>query len=108
MKKSRPGNLLTVLSDISNADILIDIIFNETTTSGVRMSNIYRKKLNREIKTIDTKYGKVDIKLHFIDGRLTTISPEYEDCAKIADKNNLPLKDVYREAMKAAEDIYRS
>lgn len=96
-KKNRPGILLTVLSETSKADSLIKIIFEETTSMGVRMSDTRRKKLKREIKEVKTKYGKIRVKCGYLNGKIIKAQPEYEDCKKIAREKNIPLIKIFKE-----------
>lgn len=99
-KKNRPGILLTVLSETSKADSLIKIIFEETTSMGVRIYETRRKKLKREIKEVKTKYGKVKVKYGYLDGKVVKAKPEYEDCRKIAKEENIPLTKILKEVNK--------
>jgi len=61
-----------------------------------------RKKLMREIKEIETRYGRVRIKVGKMGDQITDLTPEYEDCKALAKSLNLSLKEVYREAQRAA------
>jgi uncharacterized protein (TIGR00299 family) protein len=98
MKKTRPGILLTVLARGDLLDVLAKAIMRETTTSGVRYYTAERKILDRTIKVIKTKYGPVRVKFNSGPDGIRTVSPEYEDCKKIAEKTSLPLKAVFDEA----------
>ena len=100
MKKGRPGIKLTVLSEIKDTDKLCNIIFEETTTLGIRIYPAARKKLDREIKAVKTRYGNVKVKISKLNDEIKNIMPEYEDCVKIAKKNKIPLKKVYWEVKK--------
>src|SRR3989338_195644 len=95
MKKSRIGIKITVLCDKNNIDKLSKIIFEETTTLGIRIFPAGRKKLEKEIKIINTKYGKIRVKISKLNGKTKNITPEYEDCAKITRKYKIPLRKVY-------------
>ena len=97
MKKNRIGIKITALCDKNNIDKLSKIIFDETTTLGVRIFPAARKTLEREIKTIKTKYGDARVKISKLNNEITNIMPEYEDCARIARKYKIPLKKVYEE-----------
>ena len=76
MKKGRPAILLSVLTDSSKIDRVLDIIFRETTSIGVRIREVGRKKLTREIKEVDTTYGKVRIKISKRADEILTATPE--------------------------------
>lgn len=95
MKKNRPAVKLSVICPLEKTDRLIDIIFNETTTFGVRVYRTKRRKLFVEKKKVKTKYGEVNIKIGKLNNKIETISPEYEDCKTIAEKNDISLKDIY-------------
>jgi uncharacterized protein (TIGR00299 family) protein len=99
MKKGRPAVLLSVLTDTSETDRLIDAIFRETTSIGVRVREVGRKKLSREIREIDTVYGTIKIKISRRGEEIFTVTPEYEDCKKIADEKQMPLKTVMEAAI---------
>ncbi len=100
MKKSRPGVLLTVICPIDKIDVCEQIIFKETTTLGIRQTIQKRSILDREIKTVNTKYGDVRIKIA-TQGKgenktIINVQPEYEDCATIARKFSQPLTSIQK------------
>ena len=101
MKKGRPAILLTVLTEKRNTDEILDILFRETTSIGVRMQEVGRKKLSREIREVETAYGKVRIKISKQGDEILTATPEYEDCRKIAEEQQVPLNTVMEEARTA-------
>jgi uncharacterized protein (TIGR00299 family) protein len=94
MKKNRPGTLLTVVASPSLRPALSDIIFNETTTIGLRYSEVDRECLVREHANVEIAVGTVRMKLAWREGRLVNAVPEFDDCAKLAAANNLPVKEV--------------
>jgi len=94
MKKGRPAILLKALCNENKKDMLMNIIFKETTTIGIRSYEVDRRCLERNIKEVSTPYGKVKVKVSEKDGKLINIQPEYEDCKKLAEKKNIPLKEV--------------
>jgi hypothetical protein len=100
MKKNRPGILLSVLTPAANIDRLVDLIFSETTTFGVRIYTAERQTLVRESVAVQTKYGSVKIKIGRRKGQIVSVSPEYQTCLLVAEKNNVPVKEVYQEALK--------
>jgi hypothetical protein len=101
MKKNRPGTLLTVVAAPALRAAMSEIIFSETTTIGLRYSEVERDCLVREHVPVDTPVGTVRMKLAWREGRLVNAVPEFDDCAKIAAANNLPVKDVQALAVKA-------
>lgn len=105
MKKNRPGVLLSVFCAPEKVDELTAIMFAETTTIGVRMHGVSRRKLKREIVAVETEYGAVRVKISRVGGKKVNAAPEYEDCKKIAIDKDIPLKQIYDAAAKAAEDI---
>ena len=108
MKKSRMGMLLTVLTEESKKEALLEVIFTESTSIGVRSYNVERDCLKRELKTVKTLYGKVSVKLSYLNGSLVNFAPEYEDCKLLAEKKKVPLKEVIdsaKEALKKAPQV---
>jgi len=101
MKKNRPGTLLTVLCKPEDASKLIQLIFTETTTLGVRRREELRQTLSRKWTTVSTGWGDVRIKIASMNGTVTNFAPEYEDCRRIAAQHHVPLKSVMQEAMQA-------
>jgi hypothetical protein len=93
--------MLWVLGEIPDRERLSAIIFAETSTIGIRSYLVSRVALRRESREVNTLYGVVRVKLsHTPDGRLHA-APEYEDCKRLAQEKNLPLKVVYEEALLA-------
>jgi uncharacterized protein (TIGR00299 family) protein len=99
MKKGRPGTKLTALCVREKRDILSGIILEETSSIGLRYHEVRRKTLERVIKPVKTKYGSINVKVSRSGRGRTHITPEYEDCKKIAKKLNIPLLDVLKEVM---------
>ncbi|OGU45769.1 MAG: TIGR00299 family protein [Ignavibacteria bacterium RIFCSPLOWO2_02_FULL_55_14] len=94
MKKGRPGTLLSVLTDRKNLESVLSIVFRETTTLGVRITPTERRKVKRDVRTVETSFGPTRVKVIVFDGT-ERIAPEFEECKRIALERNLPLKDVY-------------
>jgi uncharacterized protein (TIGR00299 family) protein len=101
MKKDRPGTLVTVLADPARADALLDILFAETTTIGVRMHEVVREALPRETVTVHTPYGDVAVKLARRHGRIVNAAPEFDDCSRLAAERGVPVKEVLAAALQA-------
>lgn len=92
MKKSRPATLLSVLIYADNLNSVSEALFAETSTIGIRYHNVKRIVAQREIIAITSPWGEVRAKVSKYNGKVCSISPEYEDCRVIAEKNNVPLK----------------
>jgi len=103
MKKNRPGVLLTVLCAEVDADQFSEMILRETTALGVRRHAADRRKLRREVVTVETPLGQVRVKLGRLNGELVQTAPEYESCREAAAKAGVPLKTIYAAAQKALE-----
>lgn len=101
MKKGRSGYILQVLSPMNRGEVLSKLIFQETTSIGLRQYVTKRSALERELVPVETRYGRVMMKVSMQDGRVVTCTPEYEDCARIAREQNIPLKDVQALAVSA-------
>jgi uncharacterized protein (TIGR00299 family) protein len=101
MKKNRPGTLLTVIAAPERLAQISDIVFRETTTIGLRHSEVARECLDREIVTVDTPLGAVRFKVASRDGRVLNALPEFEDCAKLAAAKHLSVKEVQAQAVSA-------
>lgn len=105
MKKNRPGTLLSVLVPEECFDSAAQIVLAETSTFGIRHYEVNRTVLDREEKAVKTSFGKVRVKLGSVEGQILRISPEYEDCRKIALRKKIPLQDIYEEALRLAKDL---
>ncbi|MBO5688551.1 MAG: nickel pincer cofactor biosynthesis protein LarC [Lentisphaeria bacterium] len=100
MKKQRPGIVLSCLCRETDRELFLQMIFEETTTFGIREQRIFRTVLRRSFRTVETPYGTIRVKEGALEGRTVTRSPEWEDCRAAAEKNGVPAKDVYRAAQK--------
>lgn len=104
MKKNRPAQMLSVLVDDEHQSDCIKIIFEETTTIGIRITEISRRvEAVRKMAKVLTTWGEVFCKVSAYDGKIVSITPEYEDCKKLAEKNNVPFKAVWQEALTKQE-----
>jgi uncharacterized protein (TIGR00299 family) protein len=102
MKKSRPGILLTVIchpDDLANCEA---VLFRETTTLGIRRTTQQRAILQREIQQVETEYGKVRIKVAWQQkDAIANVQPEYEDCAELARRYNIPWREIHQLALQS-------
>ncbi len=102
MKKNRPGILLRVLCAPQDQGQLSNIIFNETSTLGIRSYPVDRLALQREQKEIQTQYGPVRVKIAYQPNGQVNCAPEYDDCKRLAQEKNIALKLVYEAALQGA------
>ena len=105
MKKSRPGVLLTVICHPEKLASCEGVLFRETSTLGIRRTTQQRSILQREMQKVDTIYGTVAVKVAWTgtatEKIITNIQPEYEDCAELARKNNIPWREIHRLALES-------
>jgi len=108
MKKGRPGVKLSVLVNEQCEKDILEVIFEETTSIGVRKYKVEKIMLNREFSKVKTKYGDITIKKSYYKGKLAKYKPEYEECRSIAKEKNITLEEVYKEAYREASDIEKN
>jgi uncharacterized protein (TIGR00299 family) protein len=94
MKRSRPGTVLTALAPPELANRLAEVLFRETTTIGVRWSEVRRRRLPRELVRLATTFGPVTFKVSTLGGRVVTMTPEFEEVRRIADAQGRPVREV--------------
>ncbi len=94
MKKNRPATMISILCDEGKKQRLIDLLYTETTTLGVRISAVERNCLPREIVRIETEFGAVDVKIAKLGDEIVNVKPEYEHLKEIALRTKTPLRDV--------------
>jgi uncharacterized protein (DUF111 family) len=83
---------------------VVQTLFRESTTFGLRRMEVDRVTLERELRPIETPWGVVKVKVGRLGGETLTASPEYEDLRAAAAKAKLPLKEVHERVM----EIFRS
>jgi uncharacterized protein (TIGR00299 family) protein len=105
MKKSRTGILLTVISHPEKLASCEAVLFRETSTLGIRRTTQKRAILQREMQNVDTIYGTISVKVAWTgtatEKVITNVQPEYEDCAELARKNNIPWREIHRLALES-------
>jgi len=97
MKRSRPGVVLTVSCPPDRVPILTDLIFQETTTLGVRWHEHRRVRLARELVRLPTSHGSLTFKVARRGGRVVQVSPEFEEARRLARERGLPLGTLLEE-----------
>ena len=101
MKKNRPGILLTVLCEASEADRLTARILRHTSAFGVRRSVLERRKLRREMIRVRTEFGEIPVKLGWLDGDRVQAAPEFDACRDKAVQAGVPVRQVFEAAVRA-------
>ncbi|HEY0728900.1 MAG TPA: nickel pincer cofactor biosynthesis protein LarC [Pyrinomonadaceae bacterium] len=101
MKKNRPGVLLSVLCETQQKESLMNLLFTETTTLGVRSYEVTRRALRRSMARVETQYGPIDVKVAHLNGRIVNEMPEFEQVRAAAAKAGVPLK-VVEDAVRSA------
>ena len=104
MKKNRPGQMLSVMVSEEEKEACARIIFRETTSIGIRVRRLEeRLEAVRHMAKVETKYGVIACKVSAYGGHIINVSPEYEDCCRLAREKGVPLKLVQQEAVKDFE-----
>lgn len=99
MKKQRPGILLTVLCRPEQRSAMLDLIFRESTTFGIREYPVQRTVLDRRHESVETTFGRVRVKIGRWQGADITAAPEYDDCLRISETAGVPVRAVYEAAL---------
>jgi uncharacterized protein (DUF111 family) len=105
MKKGRPGQLLRVIARQGDAERLGALVLAHSTALGVRCLDVPRLLLSRELRRVQTRFGRIAVKRIEAPGGRVYCSAEYEDCARAARRHEVPLAEVVREAERAAEQL---
>ena len=96
MKKNRPAVMLSVLAPTEAEAMLVETMLRETSTLGVRVQRLERHQCEREMAPFESTLGRVTVKVKRLHGKRSGLSPEFEDCRRLAQEHGLPLQDVYR------------
>jgi uncharacterized protein (TIGR00299 family) protein len=105
MKRSRPGVVLTALCEPAKVSDLSTILFQESTTIGVRWTEYRRARLERECVTLQTAYGPIEFKLSRLHGKVITATPEFSEVSRIAREKGLPVREVLDQARSDARRL---
>jgi len=96
MKKGRPGILVSAMVGQAALDAVTAVLYAETTTIGLRIHPVSRRKLPRRHLTVETSFGPLQAKAVLRDGR-EVVAPEFEECRRIAVERKLPLRSVIQQ-----------
>jgi pyridinium-3,5-bisthiocarboxylic acid mononucleotide nickel chelatase len=100
MKKNRPAVKLTIICRVEEGNAMAELLLSESSTLGVRISQVQRIKAQRLLERIETPVGPISMKVKRLGNRIINASPEYEECKRIALEKGLPLEEVYEIARK--------
>ncbi len=103
MKKNRPAVKISVLVPPAKREAVSHILLTETSTFGIRFTEMDRIILDRQSMEVQTPYGKVAVKVGSLDGQIMHFSPEYDSCKQIARKQKVPVKTIYDSVMQSAK-----
>ena len=103
MKKGRPAFTISVICEEHQISAIREILFNESTTIGMRIFPFTKETLHREFEEIDTPFGRVVIKKSYFEGRLVSVKPEADRCAAIAAETGIPMKQIIQEVTALAK-----
>ena len=108
MKKNRPATMISILCEPSKASEIKELLYRETTTIGLRLRQVERECLPREIVSVTTEYGDVDVKVATFDGAAVNWMPEFEQVKRLAAEKEVAFATVWDAAQTAAKMSERS
>jgi uncharacterized protein (TIGR00299 family) protein len=108
MKKGRPGAILSALCEPGREEVLRGVLFETTSTFGVRAHVVRRTELERRVVTVPLAGGTVRLKVAILEGRVVTATPEHDDVAQVAAASGRPIRALYEAAAAAAQEFRTS
>jgi uncharacterized protein (TIGR00299 family) protein len=99
MKKNRPATMISILCEQAKREVFTGLLYTETTTLGVRIREIERDCLPREIVKIETEFGEIDVKIARYKGKIVNAKPEYEQIREIAVKFNTSFQEIEKKVL---------
>lgn len=100
MKKNRPATLISILCENEKKEELMNLLYTETSTLGIRLSEVKRDCLEREIRRVQTEFGEFDVKLAKFNGKIVNAKPEYDQIRDFAVKSKIPLRELEQKILK--------
>ena len=100
MKKNRPATMLSILCEKDKREVLTEMLFRETSTIGLRARETERICLARRVEKIETRFGEIDVKIAGFGGETVNVKPEFDQLKAIAERENLPLRQIEAEVLK--------
>ncbi|CAN5738803.1 nickel pincer cofactor biosynthesis protein LarC [soil metagenome] len=104
MKKNRPATLVTILCEEIKRENLIELLYTETSTLGVRISTVERNCVERELRKVETEFGAVDVKIAKYKGKVVNTKPEYDQMREIALKSKIPLREIEKRILEKLDE----
>jgi uncharacterized protein (TIGR00299 family) protein len=108
MKKNRLATKITILTTFEKMNTLVQAVFAETTSIGVRYFPVERRILERSIKKIKVLGEELDVKVSLLKGKEVNIQPEFSVCRKIAEKKQVPVKKIIELAINEYNKIRKN
>jgi pyridinium-3,5-bisthiocarboxylic acid mononucleotide nickel chelatase len=105
MKKGRPAHTLSVLTDAMHRKAILDVVFAETTTIGLRERPVGKVALDREVRTVEVGGQAIRVKVARHEGAVVNAQPEYADVAAAAATLGRPVKSVLADAVAATRSV---
>jgi pyridinium-3,5-bisthiocarboxylic acid mononucleotide nickel chelatase len=105
MKKARPATQISVLVSNDKRQQVEDALIVNSSTQGLRVTDIERVKAARRMETVATRWGDIRLKLRIWNGRVIDAAPEYDDCLQIARRNDVTVREVWNEAHRIGESF---
>jgi pyridinium-3,5-bisthiocarboxylic acid mononucleotide nickel chelatase len=99
MKKNRPATLVSILCERTKREVLTELLYTETTTLGIRVREVERDCLPREIVKIETEFGTVDVKIARYKDKIVNAKPEYEQVREIAAKTGVSFQEIEKKIL---------
>jgi uncharacterized protein (DUF111 family) len=106
MKKNRPATMVSILCSEDKKEILIELLYTETTTLGIRVKEIERNCLERESQKIKTEFGEVNVKIALYKGKIVNVKPEYEQLRQISLNSGISLQEVEKKVSSESEKFF--
>lgn len=106
MKKGRPAVLLSTLCSPEKEEAIAELILRESTTLGVRRRSVERYVADREVVSVSTPYGSVDVKIKRLNGEILGFHPEHEQCREIAMSKGVPLREIIESAVTSTREQF--
>ncbi len=106
MKKNRPATMVSILCEPADKERFAELLYTETSTLGVRIKQIERECLPREIVKIETEFGEIDVKIARFNNRIVNIKPEFEQLRRIALESDFSFKEIEEKVLENIKSTF--